>query len=477
MRASNANVPVIVGSSTTNGRIYWAKLEQLDAGGNVVATLWKFDPNERTGTGTTYTDPRGRVWTLTNANAIVPGVAAIPVEPAVKAQIVSYSYAHWRPEDIPPGQTTVPPLDAENDQGWEMRNLMSLLRPVSGFPYGTYNGSSWSDPSLDAVGVPGPWCVDTMSAVLPDLVIEEQGHTTTDYTTSGVRTPLYDTVFRLNLRDGLWYERGASGNIPLTWDDVNQVWVPTYAPNEWPDSGVGSSDLAPPDPSMMSLSLTGSAVSFSWTEDANYFDFQHQFTVELQVQLADYTKLQTLVSKWGASGRSWRFGIQADGHLFLDLSYDGTATAVTLVSSVIPMFEDGVSYSLAFSYNVALDLTTTPDNQGYLDEVRFWLLDQDDVWNLIGTPVSASNNTNAAVFNSTTRVLVGGDSFDDSNGAHNNTEGLFRYVSIRSGVGGDNTLGGIEVALMRGDLTNNPSYDRYGNLWVNDDDWSYEEMT
>ena len=43
--------------------------------GNVIQTapdelVWRFDASERTGTGTSYIDPRGRTWTLDNANAI-----------------------------------------------------------------------------------------------------------------------------------------------------------------------------------------------------------------------------------------------------------------------------------------------------------------------------------------------------------------------------------------------------------------------
>jgi hypothetical protein len=35
-------------------------------------TYWRFDANDYPGTGTTYTDPRGKVWTLTTAAAITP---------------------------------------------------------------------------------------------------------------------------------------------------------------------------------------------------------------------------------------------------------------------------------------------------------------------------------------------------------------------------------------------------------------------
>jgi hypothetical protein len=63
----------------------------------------------------------------------------------------------------------------------------------------------------------------------------------------GVLTLLYDTVFRLNMRDGVWYESGVSGNTPLTWDSTNSKWVPVYDPDEWVDHGVD----ATLDPSLL----------------------------------------------------------------------------------------------------------------------------------------------------------------------------------------------------------------------------------
>ena len=53
------------------GRIYSVELRTgLDplAG----AVLWRFDADDYPGTGTVYTDPRGRTWTLTSASAITP---------------------------------------------------------------------------------------------------------------------------------------------------------------------------------------------------------------------------------------------------------------------------------------------------------------------------------------------------------------------------------------------------------------------
>jgi hypothetical protein len=56
-------------ASPWNGLIYSCELRSgLDPKGG--SLLWRFDANEYPGTGTSYTDPRGRTWTLTNATCI-----------------------------------------------------------------------------------------------------------------------------------------------------------------------------------------------------------------------------------------------------------------------------------------------------------------------------------------------------------------------------------------------------------------------
>ena len=57
---------------------------------------------------------------------------------------------------------------------------------------------------------------------------------------AGLMTPLYDTVFRLNLRDGVWYTEGVSGNIPLSWDAASGQWVTNFDPALWPSQGLES---------------------------------------------------------------------------------------------------------------------------------------------------------------------------------------------------------------------------------------------
>lgn len=70
--------PVRIGAQGTatalwDDRIYSVELRTgLDPAAGAV--VWRFDADDYPGTGTVYTDPRGRQWTLTSAAAITPRV-------------------------------------------------------------------------------------------------------------------------------------------------------------------------------------------------------------------------------------------------------------------------------------------------------------------------------------------------------------------------------------------------------------------
>ena len=421
--------------------------------------VWKFDANEYPGTGTSFTDPRGRAWTLTSA-------AALHVEPRatdLKMQLVSYGYAHWNLQDIPPGETTVPALSASNDEGWKMRNLVSRIRPIAGIPY----GDTWQAPNTDPTSYPGPWCVDTTVNVDPALAstVEETGHTAPAAACAGLRIPLYDHIMRLNLRDGLWYDYGVSGNIPLSWDTVNQVWKPNYTPEEWAALGTDATDVAPPAPSNMSLRLDGTAGTYAKTSDSAYLDYQYAFTLMAILALDNWNLgTQTIVGKWGASGQLSYVWQVVNGKLWLSTTRDGFSGATQALL-------DDYSLNLANGEPVALGVSFVCDITTLQDEVRFWRYDPQTLWSQVGSTKINPNPSYLPLKDSTADLQVG---------AANGTQlakGLFRAVSIRAGIGEANAFGGTEVALLRGDLTGNPTYDRYGNVWSNQGTgWSYTPM-
>jgi hypothetical protein len=147
-------------------------------------------------------------------------VQAVP-DPAVKLQIVSYAYAHWHLQDIEPPLTVVPPLTSSNDDGWRQRNLISQVRPIPGLPIGT----TWVAPDQDPDGERGPWGPEFTNAPVP---IDPFNPVPPPVSAAAemILVPLYDTVFRLNMRDGVWYETDQPGNTPLVWDESSQRWVP-----------------------------------------------------------------------------------------------------------------------------------------------------------------------------------------------------------------------------------------------------------
>lgn len=148
-----------------------------------------------------------------------------------KIQIISYGHAHWNPQDVIPPATEPEAINATNDEGWKMRQLISMVRPVTGLPY----ADPWKNPSLDDAGVPGP-TADTTN-YNPIVLSSGRDPVAPNAAVIAIRHPLYDTVFRINLRDGVWYEGNILGNVPLAWNETTQKWEPTYPPDQWhPDN-------------------------------------------------------------------------------------------------------------------------------------------------------------------------------------------------------------------------------------------------
>ena len=271
---------------------------------------------------------------------------------------------------------------------------------------------------------------------------------------------------RLNLRDGLWYDFGESGNIP---SDLGYGQPACGGPTTRLRNGQplepDATDEPPPKPSNLSLRLNGTAGSYARTSDSPYLDYQYSLTLMAVVAVDDWTPAarQILVSKWGVAGqRSYYWALDPDG-IALVLSRDGTAS---IEHKLI------YNFGLANAEPAAIGVSFTSDLTTLQDEVRFWRYDPQTLWNQIGDTKILANPSYLAMHNSTTEVQVGAHS-----GNVGNVPGLFRLVSIRVGVGEDNTFGGTEMALMRGDLPGNPTYDRYGNVWSNQGTWSYQPMT
>ena len=400
-------------------------------------------------------------WSLIDTPTQTPPYDVAPV----KAQVVSYGYMHWNRLDVDPGYVEVEELNEANDDGYRMRCLLSMARPIPGIPFGGPYGKPWYHPSTDPTSFPGPWAVDTHSTLDPNLAltIEEKGHTPPHASTSGVRVPLYDTVVRLNLRDGLWYEAGVSGNIPLTWDDIQQVWIPAYAPDQWEEMGIDA-DLQPePPPSSTVLRMNGAVGTYTRTSDSAYLDYTYGFTLTATLAADDWTPFnrQVIVSKWGGLGqRSYYWGLNARGGLMLATSRDGNSMVGFYLSYSTAIFGDGEMVELAVSF--------ATDPFLLVDEVIFWRY-VNDGWENLGS-LTAPNDNYLPLFNSTAPIEVG----SAEGGTYGNFAGRFRRVSIRAGIG-ENTVGGTEQARMRGDLELNPAYDIYGNTWSNFGGCTYEE--
>ena len=69
-------------------------------------------------------------WSLIDTPRQTPPYDVTPV----KAQVITYGYMHWNRLDVDPGHVTVEELNAANDDGYRMRCLLSMARPLRAFP-------------------------------------------------------------------------------------------------------------------------------------------------------------------------------------------------------------------------------------------------------------------------------------------------------------------------------------------------------
>lgn len=120
---------VIGGSEFAGTRIYSVELRTglYPTTGDV---LWRFDADDYPGTGTSYVDPRGRTWTLTNASAITPKVPAVPAAAAVPVWlwrgVIDATAPDYTPDEMP--TVTIGCIDAKGDAG--RAQMPKALGPV-----------------------------------------------------------------------------------------------------------------------------------------------------------------------------------------------------------------------------------------------------------------------------------------------------------------------------------------------------------
>jgi hypothetical protein len=186
--------------------------------------------------------------------SIIDTPVAIP-DTTVKIQLVSYAYAHWSLQDIPPKQARVPPLSPGNDDGWLQRCLISQVVPITGLPFGDpYNPiTTWVHPVEDVAGFRGPWCFDTYAELVDGAEIPYPPPPI-DPEVAGLMTPMYDLVFRINVRDGVWYAGNGVGNTQLIWSDDLQEFIaygqPIPEPIQFTENPPGSG-LYEADPALV----------------------------------------------------------------------------------------------------------------------------------------------------------------------------------------------------------------------------------
>ena len=145
-------------------------------------------------------------WTLLDQ----PQVTISSAHPATSMSLISYAYVRWAESPLEMTQAVDPdapnyvagdaldppfrPLTITADVGFAMRRLISTVRPLTGVPL------VWTDADPDGTQ-PMVGSTKKLDATLIEKVVAGEF--------AGYRpyggTPLYETVLRLNLREGVWY--------------------------------------------------------------------------------------------------------------------------------------------------------------------------------------------------------------------------------------------------------------------------------
>lgn len=142
-----------------------------------------------------------------------------PQETVADLQIVSYAYADWTPLAY----------DFVNEGIAAGENVGALLRTKIAdvrMPDGLSLASPWGDPAqTSALGaVQGPY----VDIDIDNNLIMVAGETPE---VDAVRTPTYPTIFRKNLRDGVYYLNEELGNLPVIWNGGG--WIAAVDPYVW----------------------------------------------------------------------------------------------------------------------------------------------------------------------------------------------------------------------------------------------------
>ena len=107
--------------------------------------LWRFDANDYpvTGGGMSYTDPRGRVWNINTAGAIIPKVPAVPAVPG------GWSWEHSC--HVHGIAHSIRPQGADNRvAGWDCRLRLvdaSFWDQAEAWDYSVWDDAEWAGPA------------------------------------------------------------------------------------------------------------------------------------------------------------------------------------------------------------------------------------------------------------------------------------------------------------------------------------------
>lgn len=187
-------------------------------------------------------DP-GFDWTTLDTFVAVEDIPAEAAKTELALSLVSYAYARWSQDPTAVDPATGMPATEADDDGYRMRRYISRVRPIDGLPT-----DAW--PPVDTAPLYAPVLPDGLQPQDDSVLTEEFPEFSSDFSDAMLNfyrraveqpsepwpaehfeltSPIYPTIIRQNIREGLFFESDEFGPVP--WNYV--TGQPGLDPEIW----------------------------------------------------------------------------------------------------------------------------------------------------------------------------------------------------------------------------------------------------
>jgi hypothetical protein len=370
---------------------------------------------------------------------------------------------NWSPDGAAANvvDSTVAPTVADGAYLW-VRATLDANNNAAGHTvtfYTSTDGSSWTQLG-SAVVTGGTTSIFSGSA---DLIVgAHQAGTAGNAAGKFAQAQVYNGI-GITLRANPIFSAQNYGTASFA-DSTGKAWTvtapATYASTRTAtltgSGALSAATAAAVSASVSALVVTGTSPGRADTPDSATLDITGDIDLRVHVAMDDWTPsaVQGLVNKYLATGpqRAWRLTVQASGLLRLVWSQTGSATLVTVTSTVAPTVADGAPLWIRATLDV--------DNGASGNDVTFYTSTDGLTWTQLGATVTTAGAT--SIFSSTASLGVG-YGYDDGTQTQERLAGKVFSAEVRSGIDGT-VVANPDFASQAAGATS--LVDSAGNTWT-----------